>query len=115
MEHISFSQRKSHICGDSGVHEYPSADQEVGVQVIDVGERHPKEGLIENGEGIAILQVIKKYGRVINPDDERSVIRVNNGDQVRIMPGECYALEGPMSVVMVTSPALPHEQEKHSL
>lgn len=75
------------------------------MKVIDVGERHPVEGLIENGEGIAILQIIQKYGRILSPDSEQRVTRVTNGDQVRFMPGERFALEGPMSVVLVTSPA----------
>jgi hypothetical protein len=107
MEHISFSQRQSHTCSDSVIHEYPSAAQEAraDVKVIDVGERHPAEGLIENGEGIAILQIIKKYGRILNPDSEQAQTPVHAGDQVYIMPNERYALEGPMSVVLVTSPA----------
>jgi mannose-6-phosphate isomerase class I len=104
MEHISFSQRKSDTSNDNVTHEYPTENKELAVKIIDVAERHPVANWIETGEGIAILQIISKYGRVINPDSEQPVTCVKNGDQVHVMPGERFALEGPMSVVVVTTP-----------
>lgn len=115
MEHIAYSDRKTHINNnDCTVHEFPSPTADLDAAIVDLDGRYPETGWAINKECRALLYVIAKRGRVVpHPSTNNQAIDVSAGSQVHIEPNEAYALEGSMRLLFVSTPKWSPDQAEH--
>ena len=91
-------------------YEYPMADKDINVAVIEIKGRYPDEGQVTNEIVKELIFVIKGKG-IITVDDKE--YELEEGDSVLIRPKQKYFLNGTLELIISCSPAWYPEQHKH--
>jgi hypothetical protein len=96
------------------INEHQPVIPELGIVTLDITGRFPPQGWMEAGEGVTILRSMRKYNDISypasTPNAEIESTRIHPGDEVRLAPGDQYALEGPGQVMIITTPAQKFDQ-----
>lgn len=89
--------------------EYPLADADINVAVVELNGRYPQKGWAMNELSKELAFVAEGFGEV-DVDGEKAA--VGAGDLVLINPGEKYFWSGKLKIVMPCAPAWTQEQYK---
>ena len=99
-------RRNSSVCTAI---EYPLDDEDINCAVIKLSGRYPDKGRVVNKKCKELVYVVEGDGKLVVEGKE---IRLKEGDQVLIEPGERYYFKGDMKFVVPCVPAWYAEQHQ---
>lgn len=89
--------------------EYPLADPDINVAIIELQGRYPQTGRALNEISKELAYIASGKGKISVEDKETEV---SEGDLVMVLPGEKFYWEGEMTIFMPCVPAWTPQQYK---